>query len=219
MDLRLYEKYLAEIRMIANKNKQIACHATLDQSFHAALIANPNLIMELGTGAKGLRTQAMCRAAALCDAWLVSVDIKDCLGCGNAWYGKWIFIQAEAREFGRIWPQWAGRKFGESREIDVLFVDLDELYETTLETWQIWNPYLAPKATLMFRCTNLQKKLYYPDGTSTMLGWDNKRGVIRVLEDALGLKFDETREYTGEQNGWAIKHYPWGGGLSILKRI
>ena len=91
-------------------------------------------------------------------------------------------------------------------------IDLDEKYQTTLDTWRLWSPYLKPKATVMFRCSNLQKTLVYANGKATGLGWDNDRGVIRAINDGPGIHFDETIQVSGKQNGWTFNHYPWGPG-------
>ncbi len=217
-DLMLFDRYLEEIRAIANANRRIASHAIMEDAFHAAFEARPELIVELGTGVKGLRTQAMCRAAALWDAWLVSLDIKDCSGCGNSWYPRWRFVQAEAIAFASQWPSWSKENLGGEMPVDVLFIDLDELYKTTVAAWRAWKGYLADATTVMFRCTNLKKELVYRDGTRTGLGWDNKRGVIRTIEDELGIRFNEAHPYFGRQQGWEITHIPWGAGLTILRR-
>jgi hypothetical protein len=77
----------------------------------------------------------------------------------------------------------------------------------------------------MFRCTNLKKRLAYEDGSSTNLGWDNDRGVIRVIENILDMDLDENREFllrsVSGSDGFLydVDHYPWGAGLTILRRV
>ncbi|MCK9597699.1 MAG: hypothetical protein M0R06_01585 [Sphaerochaeta sp.] len=81
-----------------------------------------------------------------------------------------------------------------------------------------WFPLLSPKCTVMFRCTNLQHTLRYRDGSVTGLGWDNQRGVIRAIEEYLGTKVDEEREFDRILGDWDVHHVPWGAGLTIMRR-
>ncbi|MDP2364096.1 MAG: hypothetical protein Q8M94_10035, partial [Ignavibacteria bacterium] len=69
------------------------------------------------------------------------------------------------------------------------------------------------------RCSNLKKNLYYPDEKITSLGWDNERGEIRAFQEHLNFQWDETKKFEGLNKEWFIFHEPWGGGLTILKRI
>jgi hypothetical protein len=98
-------------------------------------------------------------------------------------------------------------------------IDTDELYDHVKQEIEYYFPLLAPSCTVMFRCTNLQKTLYYPDGTSTSYGWDNNRGVIRALEDYFKTRFTEKFEFTACIDDWLIEHKPWGAGLTTLRRF
>jgi len=192
---------------LAEANRRIAVHAVLPDIFDEIVLAAPKLIVELGVSKEALANKALVAAAKLFEASISSCDIHDFTDVCD--YPLWSFYRGDARTLGRWY---------DNGVVDVLLVDCDELYETTCGIWQVWAPSLAPKCTVMFRCTNLQKTLYYKDGTTTGLGWDNKRGVIRTLEDELGISFDETRPYEGTENGWQVKHIPWGAGLTVLRR-
>jgi hypothetical protein len=184
----------------------------LPEIFDAAVQAAPQLIVELGVSREALANKALVVAAKLVGARVVGCDLGDFSDVCS--YPPWSFCRGDARDFGRKFRTLAGG----TQDVDVLLIDCDEKYETTREIIRAWMPNLAPKCTVMFRCTNLAKALHYEDGTSTTLGWDNGRGVIRAVEDELGISFDETRPYEGMENGWKVKHIPWGAGLTVLRR-
>lgn len=193
-------------------NRRIAVHACLDLIFTETVKAAPKLIVELGVSREALANKALVAAAKLFGARVASCDIHDFSdACDST---RWSFCQGDARDFGRKFRTLAGG----TQDVDVLLIDCDEKYETTREIWQAWAQNLAPACTVMFRCTNLAKILHYEDGTSTGLGWDNGRGVIRAIKDELGISFDETRPFEGTLNGWQVKHIPWGAGLTVLRR-
>ena len=194
---------------LAQANRLIAVHAVLPDIFDEVIRAAPNLIVELGVSKEALANKVLVAAAELVGASITSCDIYDFSHVCD--YPLWSFLREDARTLGRWYAD-------HGNVVDVLLIDCDELYETTRAIWKAWAPCLAPKCTVMFRCTNLAKPLHYADGTSTTLGWDNGRGVIRVLENELGISFDETRPYEGTQNGWHVRHIPWGAGLTVLRR-
>lgn len=198
---------------LAEANRRIAVHAVLPEIFDAVMDAAPQLIVELGVSKEALANKVLVAAAEAFEAKVISYDIYDFSGASS--YPSWIFFKGDARDCGRMFADWVATGYP---LIDVLLIDCDELYDTTRAIWQAWAPCLAPKCTVMFRCTNLAKTLHYADGTSTGLGWDNSRGVIRVLEDELGISFDETKPFEGVLNGWQVKHIPWGAGLTVLRR-
>jgi hypothetical protein len=184
----------------------------LPEIFDAAVQAAPRLIVELGVSLEALANKALIAAAELSETRVVGCDLGDFSDVCR--YPRWSFCRGDARDFGRKFRTLAGG----AQDVDVLLIDCDEKYDTTREIWRAWEPNLASACTVMFRCTNLAKILHYEDGTSTTLGWDNSRGVIRAVEDELGISFDETRPFEGILNGWSVKHIPWGAGLTVLRR-
>jgi hypothetical protein len=197
---------------LAEAHQRIAVHAVLPEIFDATVLAAPKLIVELGVSKEALANKALVTAAEMFGARVVGCDLGDFSDVCR--YPRWSFCRGDARDFGRKFRTLAGGTL----DVDVLLVDCDEKYETTREIIGSWMPNLAPARTVMFRCTNLSKILHYEDGTSTGLGWDNDRGVIRAVEDELGVSFDETRPFEGILNGWQVKHIPWGAGLTVLRR-
>jgi hypothetical protein len=197
---------------LIDDNRRIAVHAVLPIVYEYGMLAMPRNIVELGVSKEALMNKVLAMVAREYLSSFCSVDLNDCQGSVEK---ECLFIQDDARRLR--FNLTLGR-------IDLLTIDLDEKYETTKEVWDSWRPLLSEQATVMFRCTNLKKELIYLEGYSTRLGWDNERGVIRVLEDFFREKFDETKEF--EMNGvlsddgdvWDIHHWPWGAGLTIIKR-
>jgi hypothetical protein len=202
----------SRIVALAEANRRIAVHAVLPDIFDATVLAAPKLIVELGVSKEALANKALVVAAELVGARVVGCDLGDFSDVCS--YPLWSFCRGDARDFGRKFRT----LYGGTQDVDVLLIDCDELYETTREIIRAWMPNLVPACTVMFRCTNLAKILHYEDGTSTTLGWDNGRGVIRAVEDELGIAFDETRPFEGILSGWRVKHVPWGAGLTVLRR-
>jgi hypothetical protein len=201
-----------EVSVLAEANRRIAIHACLGMIFTETVKAAPKMIVELGVSREALVNKALVGAAELFGARVVSCDLGDFSDVCP--YPRWSFCRGDAREFGHRFRTLAGG----TQDVDVLLVDCDEKYETTREIIRAWMPNLAPACTVMFRCTNLAKVLHYEDGTSTSLGWDNDRGVIRAVEDELGVFFDETKSFEGILSGWQVRHIPWGAGLTVLRR-
>lgn len=210
----IYRKRLLKLR---DDNQHIAGSVCLQYFFDEVLYRKPKVIVELGTGVRGLRTQVVCWAAALVGAKQISVDLNNCWECGNSWSDNWYFVQREARECAEEWPEIC-KSVGARENIDYLVIDTDEKYETTWEIWKRWSPFLSRTCSVLFRCSNLQIRLYYKDGRVTDRGWNNNRGVVRVIEEILELGIDERSEWHKKLGVWDVLHYPWGAGLTILRR-
>jgi hypothetical protein len=210
MNQQKHTEYRTYAASLASLNPDVAVSAVLLHVYDEAVAAMPKQIVEIGTGVNGLRTKVLCKVADLFDAKIDSCDIRDCSGCGNSWYSRWRFWLMDGGEFETHWNP--------DDKIDLLMIDTDERFNTTLRMWNTWERHLSQKATVMFRCSNLQKTLFYEDGTTTQRGWDNQRGVAKVLEGILGRPIDETAPFELHNNWWAVKHWPWGAGLTVMRR-
>lgn len=208
--------YRAQVSKLRDDNHHIAVSALLYDIWEEAVKHKPQTIVEIGTGVKGLRTKVLCYVADLFNSDQVSIDVKDCRGCGNDWNRKWRFVKEDGREFVKRWRSYAVER-GIKSKIDLLVIDTDELYKTTKEIWEQWNGFLDDRCLVMFRCTNLNQRLVYQNGSSTMKGWDNYRGVVKVVEEIIG-PMDEKSEWEEQRGEWNVKHLPWGAGLTILRR-
>ena len=205
-------KHLEEIDRIINANRRIAVHAVLPMVCGQASLARPLVIVELGVSREALMNRVLGMVAEEFRSEMWSVD-RNPESTENI-TPRATFILAEAMSV----------RIKNLAPIDLLTIDLDELYDTTTKVWDQWRPQLSQRATALFRCTNLKKQLVYPEGYSTGLGWDNERGVIRVLEDFFNERFDETKEFvqrsvlSNDGDVWDIFHCPWGAGLTALNR-
>lgn len=215
MDSTLFEKYHADVKRMVAENERIAIHAVLEEIFLAGVACRSELIVELGAGMERLSTNVLSKIADLLGANHIGIDKRDYSNLPD--YGKFHFVHSDDIEFSNRFE-----KFCLNRKIvpmiDLLFVDTDELYFHVKQEIEKWFPYLKEQCTVMFRCTNLQKTLYYKNGRTTNLGWNNERGVILALTEYLGTEFDETKEWSEKVDPWEIQHWPWGAGLTVMRR-
>lgn len=189
----------------------------LNTIFFFALDAKPKLIVELGTRG-GESTRALLSAAYICNAILLSVDIKDCGHLDMPYREHWEFLKADDVEFGKQpFVDWC-RQRGIEAKIDVLFIDTSHIYEHTKKEIEVWSKYLSGDGVMMFHDTNTGKGAYSHMDGSCGLGPDNKRGVIRTIEEFVGQKYDENSFFSDLRNHFLIAHYPYCDGLTILKK-
>ncbi len=207
---------MVEVRRLAKENERIAIHAVLENIFLAGVAQSPKTIVELGVSREALANKVLAIVARMHGSDFVSCDLYDFADACD--YLKWQFVRSDDIEFAHQFLEFCFKRRIDPL-IDLLFIDTDEIYGHVKWEIECWFPHLRQECTVMFRCTNLQKILYYPDGKTTPLGWNNERGVIRALTEYLGTKFDETKEWSGKINGWKIDHFPWGAGLTIMRRI
>jgi cephalosporin hydroxylase len=203
---------ITEIRERALVRTDISDH--LVPLFVESFAIHPRLIVELGVRT-GESTFVLERVARLCGSTLVSVDVDDC-GCSSSWT-DWTFVKSDDIEFARQFPEWC-RVRGIRPEIDVLFVDTSHEYEHTVKEIAHWFPLLSQRAKVFFHDTNLRRIYFRQDG-SMGIGWDGRRGVMAAVEEYLGAKFNETRNFTDSRKGWIIRHNALCSGFTILERL
>ncbi len=173
----------------------------------------PKLIVELGVRG-GVSTFVFERVAKKCNSTLVSVDIEDCSDISD--WENWHFVQKDDIEFAKEFKDWCKER-NIAPEIDILFIDTSHLYQHTKDEIKHWFPYLSKNAKVIFHDTNMGFLYKRKDG-SYGNGWDNKRGVIRAIEDFCEKKFNEKKEFTDKCKGFEIKHYPYCSGLTIFTK-
>jgi hypothetical protein len=215
MNCPLYYKYLNNIEELIKNNKQNAIHASLMDIFLTSINVKPKLIVELGVSQSALANKILWRVADLYNADLISCDVSDFSSICN--YQNWHFVRSDDISFSNNFLTYC-KKLKLRTKIDILLIDTDEKYPHTLQEIKFWFPYLSKKCCVFFRCTNLKHQLYYKDGTTTGLGWDNNRGVIKAIEEYLHKTFDETKEFETEVENWKVIHQPYGAGLTTLIR-
>jgi len=203
---------LQEIRQRALTPGDIDEH--LELMFTEALLQRPKLIVELGVRG-GVIMFVFERVARRFDSRIVSVDIDNCSEISS--YERWRFVQADDVEFAARFPKFC-KQMGIECSIDLLFIDTSHYYEHTTQEIKAWFPLLSPCAKVIFHDTNLRVIGPRKDG-SVQLSWDNERGVIRALEDHLGIRIPEAENFEEIASGWLVRHWPNCNGLTILDRI
>jgi cephalosporin hydroxylase len=204
-------KELREIRELASHANDINEH--LETMFVESMLFQPKLIVELGVRG-GVSTFVFERAAKLCNAAVISVDIEDCSAISS--YPNWHFFRGDDVEFARHFQDFCHQR-GILPCIDLLFVDTSHYYEHTVQEIQAWFPLLSSRARVLFHDTNSRLIGRRKDGCFA-LAWDNDRGVIRAIEEYVGIQIDERREGTHYSRGWLVRHTPFCNGLTILDR-
>lgn len=202
---------LDEVRARAEMRTDINDH--LETLFVEALAARPEVIVELGVRT-GESTFVLERVARVCGSHLASVDIQDCSRASD--YKSWTFVKSDDVAFGREFPTWAAAR-GMPAKVDVLFIDTSHLYEHTVEEIDVWFPHLSPRAKVFFHDTN-QRRIYRRRDGSRGHGWANSRGVIRAIEERLGTRYDESRDFVDLRAGWIVRHDAVCNGFTVLER-
>lgn len=183
--------------------------------FHESVMATPRLIVELGIG-EGESHFVFERVARHCDAQLVSVDISDCSQACTGGSSCHV-VQFEDVEFAARFPQWCRERSLPSSSVDVLFIDTSHFYQHTFQELRVWLPLLSSHCKVIFHDTNLRRIMRRADGT-LWLAWINQRGVIRAIEEQLGARFNERRDFVASVAGWKIRHWSYCNGLTVLER-
>jgi cephalosporin hydroxylase len=203
---------LRTVRELASIVTDINEH--LELMFTEALLSRPQTIVELGVRT-GVSTAVFTAVANLYGASVVSVDLGDCSKVTT--YRRWYFHQGDDVAFASAFPSYCQER-GISPLIDLLFIDTSHYYVHTVEEIRAWFPMLSPAAKVMFHDTNMRTVGRRRDGCFE-LAWDNDRGVIRGIEELLGISVDESRETSEIARGWLLRHFPWNNGFTILDRI
>jgi len=182
--------------------------------FVEALEVRPELIVELGVRG-GESTYVLERVAEHFGSKLVSVDIADCSRVSA--YKHWFFVKSDDVVFADNFPVWCA-EHGINPAVDVLFIDTSHELEHTRREIVSWFPFLSDRSKVFFHDTNTQEVYVRRDG-SVEFGIDYHRGVVAAIEERLGRKIDETRDFIASTKDWIIKHHACSSGFTILERI
>jgi cephalosporin hydroxylase len=186
----------------------------LELMFTEGLLARPRLIVELGVRG-GASTFVFERVAEVVNASLISADLDDCASsCSSP---RWHFFRGDDVHFSRVFPAFCHQR-AINPLIDLLFIDTSHYYDHSVQEISSWFPLLSSRAKVMFHDTNLKPIGPRKDGCFA-LGWDNQRGVIRAVEEHLGISIDEGKPCTRMAAGWLLRHWSNCNGLTILDRI
>jgi len=182
--------------------------------FVEALEVRPELIVELGVH-DGDSTYALERVAEHFGSKLVSVDIEDCSKVSA--YKHWFFVKSDDIAFANKFSVWCDQN-GINPAVDVLFIDTSHEFEHTRQEIASWFPFLSDRSKVFFHDTNLGEVYVRRDG-SVEFGCHSHRGVVAAIEERIGRKIDETRDFIDSTKDWIIKHHSSCNGLTILERI
>lgn len=186
--------------------------------YFEAVSHRPRLIVELGTRG-GDSTRALLAAAELADAQVLSIDINDCSGADipAPLRERWTFIRADDVAFAREqFEKWCADR-GLEPAAEVIFCDTSHLYEHTKDEIASWLPFLHPRGVMMFHDSSLRPFVRRLDG-SVRRAWENERGVIRAIEEALETHYDENTLFADTREGFSIYHVPYSSGFTMLVR-
>jgi len=186
----------------------------LDYLFMESLKVNPKLIVELGVRG-GESTKCLEKVAKICDSLLIQVD-PDADSYHSPWK-KSYFVAEDDIAFAKKFA-----KFCEAKnvvpKIDLLFIDTTHLYDQTVKEIREWYPLLAPGGRVIFHDTNMAPVSKRLDGTYNF-GWDNNRGVIRPIEEYLGVSVNEKKDFVLYKNGWLVIHRSSCSGMTLMQRL
>lgn len=202
---------LLDILEFTKKKTDISDH--LQTLFLEALSTSGQLLVELGTRG-GESTFALQKVTELSQGTLVSVDIEVCDEPGE--WNNWKFVNKDDLVFAKEFTSWAKNNSLPSK-IDFLLIDTSHEYEHTKLELNAWLPHVAKNGKVALHDTNMQEIYKRKDG-SLGLGWNNDRGVIRALEEYLGVTLDEKHNFDTIINEWLVKHWANCSGLTILQR-
>ena len=129
----------------------------LHHLYFDTLMANPKLIVELGTNA-GCSTRVLLAAAENIGATFLSVDIDDYswIDINEKYKKKWYFEQCDDVYFAQNkFDNWKSDK-GIDGMVDLLFIDSSHMYDHTVQEIEVWFPKLSDHATVIFHDTNIR---------------------------------------------------------------
>jgi cephalosporin hydroxylase len=195
-------------------------HDHLGTLFYETVVAQPRLIVELGTRG-GLSTRALLAAADVTNAHLLSVDIEDCSGVDVSLplKARWTFIQGDDVEFAdKPFEQFCAKR-GLPPLADVIFVDTSHEYQHTKAELAAWLPRLTPDGVMLFHDTNMGRGWYRSLNGRAAPGGNSTRGVIQAIEELLGRRYDESTFFTDIVGDFAVRHVPWSSGFLVLRRL
>lgn len=203
---------LDEIRAKARHGTDISDH--LETLFIESMMMKPKLIVELGVRT-GESTFAFERAAKLCDSFLVSIDIEP-QQTSSSWH-KWFFVEADDVSFADRFVNWC-KENGIPPTIDVLFIDTNHEYNHTKQEIAQWFPLLSDASKVLFHDANVRMLYKRRDGTIGK-AYDDDRDIMRAIEEHVGARFDETKDFVDLKNSWLIRHQAICNGMTILQKI
>jgi predicted O-methyltransferase YrrM len=189
--------------------------------FFHTISVQAQFVVELGTRG-GESTRAFLAAVSMTGGRVLSIDINDCGGIElpEKMQRRWQFVKADDIAFGRHeFAQWCNNE-GQSPAIDVLFIDTSHLYEHTVQEIETWQGFVRPGGLMIFHDTNMGEGVFRRrDNSICNLGWNNHRGVIKAIEEFLGVQYNANAAFVDISRDWIVSHEPCCSGMTILLRL
>ena len=187
--------------------------------FSFAMIKAPKCILELGTRG-GESTRALVKVAEALQVTGFSVDLSPC----PTWLSQsknWCHFVSDDVSFAKVlsdtkfWPN--GEEF---KGLDLIFLDTSHEYDHTMSELNAFWPLLNAKGMIMFHDSNLTSNLTRNLKGKPNRGWNNKRGVIRAIEDYFKCQVQEYqyRVIHPFPNSVFALNIPWNNGLFIIQK-
>ena len=204
----------------ASNDSDISDH--LSFLFSTCLAKRPNTILELGTrGGESTRAfQAYCRIHSKRG---ISIDLDPAPSWLNSEF--WTHFQNDDLVIGQQlhskgqWPD-----FSKLEPLDLIFLDSSHEYEHTLNEIKLFWPLLQHGGIFLFHDTNLTDSTTRKISGNPNVGWDNKAGVSRAIEDFFGIKINWQALVSVGQSGSdpqafsGLSHFPWNNGMTIISK-
>lgn len=197
------------------KNTDISSH--LPTLFSFAFMRNPRTILEAGVR-DGESTIALAKAAKLCQAKLIGLDIDGISGKVYSRLENAVFFCMNDLDFPGFYKN--------NEKPDVIFIDTSHMYAQTLAELKVFVPLLSDNGLLIFHDSNVTplagagyKRI---NNTASYGAFGNTRGVTQALKEYFNLSFDEAKynnfSFFKDEISWKMIHYPFCNGLTILQK-
>jgi len=204
----------------ASNDSDISDH--LSFLFSVCLAKRPNTILELGTrGGESTRVfQAYCRIYSKKG---ISVDLDPAPSWLNSEF--WTHFESDDLLIGeRLHTKGEWPDSSKLEPLDLIFLDSSHEYEHTLNEIKLFWPLLKPGGVFLFHDTNLTDSMTRKISGNPNVGWDNKAGVSRAIEDFFGTKINWQTLVSVGQSGSdphafsGLSHFPWNNGMTIISK-
>lgn len=218
--IKIHRELPSHVSLVDNSIFQAAPETDISDHlnviFCLAMAKKPKTILELGTRG-GESTRILTLAANIIGAKGYSADLSD----APEWLKgqqNWHHFVADDTEFYKelkdTWPN--GDKYS---GIDFLFLDTSHFYDHTLQELNLYWDLLNENGVLLLHDTNCTDKLTRRFSGNANQGWDNKRGVIRAVEEYFSCEINEqslVSKIKLSRGATALIHFPWNNGLTII---
>jgi predicted O-methyltransferase YrrM len=211
-------------RLSVIDNEQFGATSETDISDHLNFLhfvlnsISPMEILELGTrGGESTRVlEQYCRQQNIKGRSIDLAESPIWLTSSNHWhhYKGDDLILGQNILNTRLWPD--GQKFD---DLDFIFLDTSHLYQHTLDELRIFVPLLKDGGYIALHDTNLFSGPSRKISGKINVGWNNKRGVSRALEDFFDIEFQEKTFHSFTTHGKIrhLIHLPWSNGMTVIQ--